>query len=233
MTGARKAIVGGVELERRIAEWHGQSGPLAAFAVLAALPSAAAAQSQPVQSTSFYAGGQEAWDVLSFFGDCYASQQSDDAIKLVSTKPDSVEEAKAYKQLVAKQNQPCLGYATSMHVSYQMVRGAIAEGLYRHSKPLPAALAVTTAPSVSQVRNFMDAALCFTATHRDEVRKLLATTHLGTKAEDEAVTALLPGLNACVPPNARKISITSPMIRVRLAEAMWRLGETRKGHAPS
>ena len=67
-------------------------------------------------------------------------------------------------------------------------------------------------PDVGQVRNFMDAALCFTAKHRDQVRSLLATTKLGTKREDQAISAIMDDMGTCIPANARRISISSPMM---------------------
>jgi len=185
------------------------------------------------QSSMSYFGGQEAWDTLAEFGECFASQQRTEALLLVSTRPDSIEEVDAYKRIFRHQNQSCLSLASEMRISYQMVRGAIAEGLYRRAVAVPPALAVANAPEVSQVRNFMDAALYFTAKHRDQVRSLLTTTKLGTKKEDQAITAILADMGTCIPANARRISISSPMIRVRLAEAMWRLGEAPTGHGAS
>jgi hypothetical protein len=181
------------------------------------------------QSSMSYFGGQEAWDTLAEFGDCFASRQRTEALRLVSTKPDSVDEVDAYTRIFRHQNQSCLSLASEMRVPYQIVRGAITEGLFRRGVAVPQALAVANAPKVTEVRNFMDAALCFAATHRDEVRALLATTKLGTKKEDERITALRPAIGTCIPANARAISISSSMIRVRLAEAMWRLGETPTG----
>lgn len=200
--------------------------------VLTAVP--AAAQIAPGRSGSSsmrYFGGQEAWDTLRDFGTCYAGRQRADALELVATRPDTLDEAKVYKRLFSKQNQSCLSLATELRMPYQIVRGAIAEGLYRRAVPVPAALAVTQPPSVNQVRNFMDAALCYSTTHRTEVRNLLATTRLGTKAEDQQVSTIMSDLERCIPPNARSISISTPMVRVRLAEAMWRLGETPERHA--
>jgi hypothetical protein len=207
---------------------------LTALAVLLGSASAGAqiAPGRSGQSSMSSFGGQEAWDTLAEFGDCFASRQRTEALQLVSTKPDSVEEVDAYTRIFKHQNQSCLSLASEMRMPYQMVRGVIAEGLYWRAVPVPPALAVVNAPNVSQVRNFMDAALCFTAMHRDQVRSLLGTTKLGTKKEDQAITAIMADIGSCIPSNARAISISSSMVRVRLAEAMWRLGET-PGHVVS
>lgn len=189
---------------------------------------AASAQIAPGSSgtsSMHYYGGQEAWDTLSEFGVCFAARQRTDAFVLVSTRPGSVEEAQAYKKMFRRDGQSCLGLTSKLTVDHQMVRGAIAEGLYRRAVPVPPQLAVTKAPTAAEVRNFADAALCFAASHRDEVRAVLARTKLGTDAEHQSVSALLQEFGPCIPQNAkRSISIDTPMARVRLAEALWRLG---------
>ena len=61
---------------------------------------------------------------------------------LIATDPGSLEEAKTYKKLFSKPYQSCLGDVTQFNVSHTLVRGAIAEGLYRKKIPLPTALIV-------------------------------------------------------------------------------------------
>jgi len=194
--------------------------------------SPAAAQIAPGKSgtsSMHYYSGQGAWDTLSIFGSCYAVRNKTKALELVSTKADSLEEAKAYKRLFRNQDQSCLSLASELRVDYQMVRGAIAEGLYQKAVPVPATLAVAQPPSVDKVRNFMDASLCYAAAHRDEVRTLLATTRLGTKSEDKVISPIIEKFGECIPEGARSISVSSSMMRVRLAEAMWLLGESAGG----
>ena len=201
-----------------------------AFVLVGAVSAGAQiAPGQSGHSTMSYFGGDEAWDTLREFGECYASTQRTNALKFVSTRPDSVEERAEYVRQFSSDGQNCLSLASELRVPYQMVRGVVAEGLYRRGIAVPASLAVNSPPALSGVRNFMDAALCFTAGHREQVRTLLATTKLGTKAENDAVGALMPAIGACIPAAARQVSISSPMIRVRLAEAMWRLGESANG----
>ena len=76
------------------------------LAVLIALPSAAMAQIAPGQSgisTEHTYEGRGALDDLASFGQCFASNQTKDAIRLVSTPPGSVDEAKVYKALFSKE----------------------------------------------------------------------------------------------------------------------------------
>jgi len=201
-----------------------------ALSGMVSLPAAAQiAPGKSGTSSMHYYSGQGAWDTLDTFGTCYASRNKALALELVATKPDSIDEVKAYKRLFSKKDQSCLALASELRVPYQMVRGAIAEGLYRKGVPVPANLAVTQAPSVGQVRNFMDASLCYAAGHRDEVRTFLATTRLGTKSEDKGISPIFEKLGECIPEGARSIDVSSSMVRVRLAEAMWLLGESAEG----
>ncbi|MEO7239765.1 MAG: hypothetical protein ABIW16_00020 [Sphingomicrobium sp.] len=168
--------------------------------------------------------GQEVWDRLSEFGVCYASRNRASAYELVSTRAGSADEATTYRRLFRGESS-CLGDLSEMRVDWQLVRGTIGEGLYRKSVPVPPQLAVTTAPTVDQVRNFSDAALCFTGAHSDAAKALIQT-RVGAKAEDAAVTALLPGLGACIPAAAKNsLNMNTTMIRFRIAEALWKLGQ--------
>jgi len=164
-------------------------------------------------------------DTLSDYGKCYASTERKDALKLVATRPGSVEEAQTYKQLFQKPYQSCLGSVTTLRVWHLMVRGAIAEGLYKKKIPVPANLAVAAAPAGEQVRNISDAAVCYAAAHRGEAQSLVDSTRPGTKEEYGAVSALFPGFAECIPATARKsMQLDTTLVRFRIAEALWRLG---------
>lgn len=197
-----------------------------ALAVLA-VASPAAAQLAPGQSgtsTTRYVEGDEVWRALTDFADCYASERTPKALELVSTPAGSVEEVRTYKRLF-RDGDNCLRLVDTMNINFQMVRGAIAEGLYRRAVPVPAALAVVRAPTIAQVRTFAEAALCFTGVNRAAVANLIASTRPGSKAEDQALDRLLPGVVAsCVPEKARSLKLAGTLIRYRLAEALWRLG---------
>ena len=65
-------------------------------------------------TTQGYIRGQEAWSSLGDFGRCYASSERKDALKLVATRPGSVEEAQTYKELFVKSDQSCLGSITEL-----------------------------------------------------------------------------------------------------------------------
>jgi hypothetical protein len=196
--------------------------------LFAILPTAAFAQLDPSRSgtsSMSYLGGQAGWNELRDFGACYASYETKDALKLVATKPASVEEIETYKQLFRKANQYCLGSVTSLRASSALVRGAIAEGLYKKKIPVPANLAVTTVPAMEQVHNFSDAALCYAAAHRAEALSLVNETKPGSKQEYAAIEKLWHGFAECIPPIARQsVQVDTTLVRFRIAEALWRLG---------
>lgn len=196
--------------------------------LFAVLPAAAIAQLAPSRSgtsTTSYLGGQAAWNELRDFGACYAAYETNDALKLVATQAGTAEEAATYKQLFGKANQYCLGSVTSLRASSLLVRGAIAEGLYKKKIPVPANLVVTTVPAVAQVHNFSDAALCYAAGHRAEALSLVNETKPGSKQEYAAINALLESFAQCIPPIARQsLQIDPTLVRFRIAEALWRMG---------
>ena len=196
--------------------------------LLLAASTAAIAQLAPGQSgssTQSYSNGPEVWDDLAEFGKCYASIERKEALVLVSTRPGSMEELQTYKRLFRKPYQSCLADVTSMSFSPFLVRGAIAEGLYRKKVPVPANLAVTSIPSREQVTNFGEAAICYVARHRDAAQSLVDGTHPGSKKEADAVMAMSDGISECIPPNAKKtLALDTTPLRFRLAEALWRLG---------
>ena len=204
-----------------------------ALLILALLiPTTATAQIAPGSSgssTLHTYGHREAMSVLAEFGTCYASRSRTSAFELLATRPGSVEEAKVYKQLFRAQNQSCLSLTSELRVSYPMVRGAIGEGMYHKAIAVPANLAVSTAPTADNVRNFGDAALCYAGANPARIHAL-AQTRVGSKEELEAIEALLPTMGSCFPPNAQKMpEMSATLMRFRLTEALWKLGKTPEG----
>jgi hypothetical protein len=203
-----------------------KSGCIAlAAAAAAAIGGAQAASAQIADgrsgsSTMRYLSSEESMVALVEFGRCYAKQETPKALRLIATEPSSREEAQTYIALFRKANQICLGDVSEMASDLPLVRGAIAEGLYRNAIALPAAL-TQTAPAPAEVRNLAGAARCYTASHRDEVSKLLAETRAGSRKEFDRISAMMPGLSKCVPGGA-KFNFSTTVIRFRLAEALLR-----------
>lgn len=154
------------------------------------------------------------------FGRCYARNSRNDSLSLIATRPTSREEADVYRRLFSGDSLMCLTAGMTMRAPLGYVRGAIAEGLFRAGQGVPATH-MLAAPTVAQVRNLSDAARCYAAGHREQVRALLALAP-GTREEFEAVQALVSGFFACMPPGAR-IDGDATLIRYRLVEGLLRL----------
>lgn len=166
--------------------------------------------------------GEEAMRTLAVFGTCYARLNTDEALALIATEPASREEAETYRRLFRRDNQSCLGEATEMRLPIALVRGAIAEGLYKRRVPLPANLS-QTAPAAGEVRTLSEAARCYTVGHREQVRSLLEQTPLGSRREYDALSAMAGDFFQCVPETARGRRFDPTQVRFRLAEALLRL----------
>ena len=87
------------------------------FLALVLCSSAASAQMAPGRSgtsSQVTITGQQAWNELADFGECYASSEQANALKLVSTPAGTIDEAKVYKALFQSPDQGCLGDISSM-----------------------------------------------------------------------------------------------------------------------
>ena len=217
MLRSRQAFVAG-RLTRRLA--------VGAALVLAALAQAAPAQIAPgysgTSSTMTFADNGEAFRTLNAFASCYARQNSARALELIATEPATREEAETYRRLFRRDNMSCLGENTELRMPVALVRGAIAEGLYKRGIALPPQL-VQLAPAPGSVRTLSEAARCLTASHRDLVQALVDGTMPGSRAEFEALSALAGDFIACVPETARGRRFDPTQIRFRLAEALLRM----------
>ncbi|HEV7658260.1 MAG TPA: hypothetical protein VGO55_00285 [Allosphingosinicella sp.] len=156
---------------------------------------------------------------LVLFGRCYARRARADSLALIATRPTSREEAETYRRLF-RRDVICLGPGTTMSMPLAYVRGAIAEGFF-HSEEGISASHRLGAPSVDQVRNVADAARCYAAGHQGQVRALIAISP-GSKAEFDAISAMMEGIRACLPTGAR-FEMSATVIRYCLVEGLLRL----------
>ncbi len=202
----------------------GSTGPVllaVALAVGGARPVAAQiSNGASGSSTMSYLSAEEGLQEVVGFGDCYAKEQPEKALRLIATRPASREEAQTYLSLFKKHYQSCLGDVSRLSADLALIRGAIAQGLYKRKIPVPAAL-MQTVPAVAQVRNVSDAARCYVASHREEARQVVAETKVGSRKEHDAVVKLMPGFFKCVPDGAN-VQFTATLVRLRLAEALLR-----------
>jgi hypothetical protein len=194
-----------------------------AMSAIAGMAGAAHGQIAPGRSGSsslHFMDQEESMRTLALFGRCYARRARADGLALIATRPTSREEAETYRRLF-RRDVICLGPGTTMSMPLAYVRGAIAEGFFHSEEGFPASHRLG-APSVDQVRNVADAARCYAAGHQGQVRALIAMSP-GSKAEFDAVSGMMDGIRACLPPGAR-FEMSATVIRYRLAEGLLRLG---------
>jgi hypothetical protein len=207
------------------------------LAILALVAGGLATQSAPAQLAPGYSGspdrlvyrGAEGYRTLRAFGSCYASRYPADAFSLIATEPESRDEADTYRRLFRRDSQGCLGEDIEVHARVAMVRGAIAEGLYKHGVAVPPNLIVPVPVAGAPVRTLSEAARCYTAAHRDSARALVDQTTPGSRQEYEALTAILPDFFLCIPDTARGRRFGATLIRFRLVEALLRMPSAPAG----
>lgn len=195
-------------------------GVAAGLGLLASAASAQISHGASGTSTMHYLSNEESLKEVVGFGDCYAKENPEKALRLIATPPASREEAVTYKSLFRKSYQTCLGDVSRLSADLALIRGAIAQGLYKRKVPMPAAL-MQGIPSVAQVRNVSDAARCYVASHAKEARRVVDETKLGSRREHDEVVKLMPDFFKCVPEGAR-VQFTATLVRLRLAEALLR-----------
>jgi hypothetical protein len=202
--------------------------PLAVLALLASAPTVASAQTAPGRSGSsterVIIGGRDIWDDLNEFGECFAAQQTKDAIRLVTPEAGSVEEARVYKALFSKETA-CLGDLAGLTVPWQLVRGSVGEGFYKRGLPLPPNLAFSRDLTPDKVKSVMDAATCYAARHPADAQALIERTKPDSKEQAAALDAHWSDFVACLPPNVPAgFKFDTLLLRYRIAESLWRLG---------
>ena len=217
------SMTGGI---RRNAAWKRAAMVLTAAGAVVLTAASASAQIAPGQSgsssTIVFTDNGEAFRTLNAFAACYARLNSARALELIATEPATREEAQTYRRLFSRDNMSCLGENTELRMPVAMVRGAIAEGLYKGGIALPPNL-VQAAPAPGEVRTLSEAARCYTATHREQVRVLVEQTTAGSRREFEALGEIAGGFFQCVPETARGRRFDPTQVRFRLAEALLRL----------
>lgn len=206
---------------------------IVALALVAAATAPAAAQIAPGQSgqssTMVFEDNGEFFRTLVAFGNCYAGSNAERAFALFATEPGSNDERETYRRLFARGTNSCLHGTTLLNVTRSMVRGAIAEGLYRRRAAMPDHLVQPPLASDAPVRTLSEAARCYATTHRIEVESLVAESRAGSRREFELMSAMADDLFRCLPETARGRSFDPTLLRYRLVEALLRMPAAMAG----
>jgi hypothetical protein len=194
-------------------------------ALLGSLPEASAAQiagGRSGFSTEQSLGAREYWDAVRYFGRCFASVSQAGAFELLATEPGSAAESTVANRLLQADSN-CIPGVSRISFALPHLRGAIAEGLVSLGTAIPSNLVLTAPAPGATIANISEAARCYAATHRAEVRALLSGTRTGSAEELAALERMSPDFFRCVPPNARNYQFRATDVRYRLAEALLRL----------
>lgn len=202
----------------------GRACAAAAATILAALTcvGAAFAQVAPTYSgtsTMQTYSGDSIMQDLSNVGTCLVRRKAAQAEAFIAAPMGSPAEAAAYKALVGRSTS-CLRDLSSMSVAQPLLRGAIAEALYkaRFSGGAPAAPAAAAAPSADLMSQFAD---CYARAHPQEVHALVTRTRITTKEERAALSRMAPGFGPCLPSGVR-IELRPSYVRLAFIEAFYR-----------
>lgn len=205
-----------------MSKFHGIASGLLCLALPASLGGAAQAQiasSRSGQSSLQYLPAQDGLVAIMDFGKCYAKGETKKALRLLATTPSSREEIQTYVALFRASNEACLKDIIELNADVPMVRGAIAEGLYKQRIPIPPAL-MQTVPAAEEVTNLSGAARCFVGAHRVEATRLIEETHPGGRKEFDMLNGLMANFSKCAP--GTKLSFPATVVRFRIAEALLR-----------
>jgi hypothetical protein len=165
----------------------------------------------------------ESFRTLNAFGSCFASRKTAEALALIATAVGSREEGAIFRERISRASIVCLGGDTQLRMPRFLLRGAVAEGLYRRAIALPASLALPIPAPGTPTRTLADAARCYTAGHRDRVRALIDQSRMGSREEYALLSEMAPDFFLCVPESARGGQFISALIRGHLVEALYRM----------
>lgn len=173
-------------------------------------------------TTTYTTNATEFWQDLRGFGTCFARQSEATAWALIATDPDSKGEAAVYKKMSRGGREACLT-DTSLQAPVPLIRGAIAEALYKRGAAVPVELRQAPPAVGTPIRMLGEAARCYATAHRADAIKLLAETTPGSKNELAALNAMSNDFFQCLPAKAQKRGFNPTQLRYRLAEALLRM----------
>ena len=191
---------------------------LALTALAALLLSGTASAQRSGMSSADTVNTVNAYRELQVLGVCFARSLRPNALAVIAAAPGSREESEVLRRRFYGERDICVGGGHRMQMSTIHARGAIAEGLLKTGGPSPEIQ--RPAPPMSEIRNLVDAGLCFAATHRAQALALMETIP-GSPQETAAVTALWQDFRTCIP--GFRIRLNAIWIRYIIAEGLLRL----------
>ena len=158
------------------------------------------------------------------FAECLVRTRAEQMLELLSTGLNSPEQNRIVRDLIGWRNR-CLR-ARSMQIDHVLLRGAVAEALYRQTQRGRDIGRLDRAPPRLRAdpRRNSSAALehfgrCMVARHPDRVRPLIGTRP-GSREEREALQGITAGFADCLPESPRRARHPL-MLRGAVAEAFY------------
>jgi hypothetical protein len=167
-------------------------------------------------STAQYIGGDAIMEDISRVGKCLAETKRAKSEAFIAAAMGTPEEAAAYKQLIGR-NTTCLADLSRLRTSRAILRGAIAEGLYKLRFAAGAPSYLQPAP-VQAPQTFAD---CYARAHPQQIHGLLTKTRIASKDEHVAFLRMAPDFSACLPAG-KQAALRPSIVRLELAEALYR-----------
>lgn len=173
-------------------------------------------------------GRDETWYTVRELGRCLVASKAVAADALVRTAPGSPAENAAVKTLIGR-NSICLRGANQLRASRFMIRGSIADALYKARFAKTGRLPVDAAGTAGQAppRSLSEVSACFAARHGSQVHTLVTTTPIGSALEAREVARIIPGLRDCFIA-ADKFTTDATSFRMMWVEALY-LADTAGG----
>jgi hypothetical protein len=177
-------------------------------------------------STSAPVQVHEFWQELAHYGRCIAGQRQQQALDVLRAETGSRAESERLGRLLRDRTTNC-SQDFDLVLPAPLFRGAIAEGLYDRRAPMPPDLAWTPIPKGEPVPTFSHIARCYLPGNEARVAELVEKTRPGSRDEARAMAAIMPGFRACLPAKTRNRPFNITQVRLRLAEALFRMGPPR------
>lgn len=182
------------------------------------------------------AGERDAAWTMHRFAECLVRTREGQMIELLSSRLNSPEQMRIVRDVIGWRSR-CLR-ARSMQIDHILLRGAVAEALYRQQLRGREVGVVERAPAMLEADPARSTAAalerfgrCMVARHPELVRPLIGTRP-GSQQEEAALTAIEAALPACLPESPRRARHRL-LLRGALAEAFYLhvhglLGDTQR-----
>jgi len=203
-------------------------------AVPAMAQSNAAAPSMPTAPADKAAERAKTLGAIRDTARCLAGNKAEAVRGLFATTPQSEAEVAAFEKIFEKEEQRCVRGGSSMVIDRPLMRGALAEAMYRDGaargplvRPIQASSytslvkqGVMPAPK-TYMAAFSD---CVAAARPAEVHALITTTNIDSREEKAAMRGIVDTFSACLP-SGQQVKLDPLTVRVALAESIFTLDQ--------